>query len=63
MKKPLASAQQEPSSRWPVTKGRSTMKRLGVGQVTVLAALMIILILAAVRAGSVWNATGDAVIG
>jgi hypothetical protein len=36
------------------------MKRLGMGQVTVLAALIIILILTIVWATSVWNAGGEA---
>ena len=38
------------------------MKRLSVGQVTLLTALIIILILTAVWAVSVWNATGEAVM-
>ena len=38
------------------------MKRLSVGQATLLAALIIILILSAVWAVSVWNATGEAVM-
>ena len=38
------------------------MKRLSVGQATLLAALIIILILTAVWAVSVWNATGEAVM-
>ena len=38
------------------------MKRLGVGQATLLAALIILLILTAVWAASVWNATDDAVM-
>ena len=38
------------------------MKRLSVGQATLLAALVILLILTAVWAISVWNATGEAVM-
>ena len=38
------------------------MKRLGVGQLILLAALIVILIVTAVWAISVWNATGDAVM-
>jgi hypothetical protein len=38
------------------------MKRLGVGQAILLAALIIILILTGVWAISVWNATEDAVM-
>lgn len=38
------------------------MKRLGIGQVIVLAALLVILILTAVWAVSVWTATGDTVM-
>ena len=38
------------------------MKRLSVGQATFLAALIIILILTAVWAVAVWNATGEAVM-
>jgi hypothetical protein len=40
----------------------ATMKRLGVGQVILLAALIIILILTGVWAVSVWNATDDVVM-
>jgi Zn-dependent protease with chaperone function len=35
------------------------MKRLGMGQVVILAALIVILIVTAVWATSVWNAAGD----
>lgn len=38
------------------------MKRLGMGQVVVLAALIVILIITAVWATAVWNATGGAVM-
>jgi hypothetical protein len=38
------------------------MKQLSVGQITLLTALVIILILTGVWAVSVWNATGDAVM-
>jgi hypothetical protein len=38
------------------------MRRLGVGQLIVLAVLMVILMVTAVWAVSVWNATGDAVM-
>lgn len=38
------------------------MKRLGIGQVIVLAALLVILILTVVWAVSVWTATGDTVM-
>ena len=38
------------------------MKQLRVGQITLLTALVIILILTGVGAVSVWNSTGDAVM-
>ena len=38
------------------------MKRLGMGQIILLAALLLILILTAVWAISVWNASGEAVM-
>jgi hypothetical protein len=38
------------------------MKRLGIGQVLILAALVVILIVTAVWAVSVWTAAGDAVM-
>jgi hypothetical protein len=38
------------------------MKRLGIGQILVLAALVVILIITAVWAISVWTAAGDAVM-
>ena len=38
------------------------MKRLGIGQVIVLAALIIILIMTAVWATSVWNSGGETVM-
>lgn len=38
------------------------MKRLGIGQILILAALVIILIVTAVWAVSVWSAAGDAVM-
>ena len=38
------------------------MKRLGIGQILILAALVVILIITAVWAVSVWTASGDAVM-
>jgi hypothetical protein len=38
------------------------MKKLSIGQIALLAALIIILILTGVWAVSVWNASGDAVM-
>jgi hypothetical protein len=38
------------------------MKRLGIGQLMVLAALLVILLITMVWAVSVWNATADAVM-
>jgi len=43
-------------------QGGQTMKRLGIGQIIVLAALIIILIMTAVWATSVWNAGGESVM-
>jgi hypothetical protein len=40
-------------------RGDEIMKRLSIGQISVLSALVIILILTAVWATSVWNASGD----